>query len=73
MGQFLGEEVLHVMRGIERKESKGRIYTNQKTITCPGRKRLDEGRAGYAGTYQDADSIDIRLGLIIIDDIAFHQ
>ena len=73
MGQFLGEEVLHVMRGIERKESEVNIYASQKTITCPGRKRLDEGRAGYAGTYQDADSIDIRLGLIIIDDIAFSS
>jgi len=73
MGQFLGEEVLHVMRGIERKESNANIYTNKKIITCPGRKRLDEGRAGYAGTYQDADSIAIRLGLIIIDDIAFSS
>lgn len=73
MGQFLGEEVMHVMRGIERKESKVKIYANQKIVTCPGRKRLDEGRAGYAGTYEDADSIDIKLGLISINDIAFSS
>lgn len=73
MGQFLGEEVMHVMRGIERKESNVKIYANQKIVTCPGRKRLDEGRAGYAGTYEDADSIDIKLGLISINDIAFSS
>ncbi|MER0440013.1 neutral/alkaline non-lysosomal ceramidase N-terminal domain-containing protein [Emticicia sp. W12TSBA100-4] len=73
MGQFLGEEVMHVMRGIERKESNIKIYANQKIVTCPGRKRLDEGRAGYAGTYEDADSIDIKLGLISINDIAFSS
>ncbi|WP_435354347.1 neutral/alkaline non-lysosomal ceramidase N-terminal domain-containing protein [Emticicia sp. SJ17W-69] len=73
MGQFLGEEVMHVMRGIERKESKVKIYANQKIVNCPGRKRLDEGRAGYAGTYEDADSIDIKLGLISINDIAFSS
>lgn len=73
MGQFLGEEVMHVMRGIERKESNVKIYANQKIVTCPGRKRLDDGRAGYAGTYEDADSIDIKLGLISINDIAFSS
>jgi hypothetical protein len=73
MGQFLGEEVLHIMRGIERKESRAKIFVSQKTVICPGRKRLDEGRAGFAGTYQDADSIAIKLGLIIIDDIAFSS
>ncbi len=70
MGQFLGEEVMHVMRGMDRKETKARLYANQKTITLPGRKRLDTGRAGYAGTYADADSIPLKLGLVVIDDIA---
>jgi neutral ceramidase len=37
----------------------------------PGRKRTNEGRAGYAGTYVDGDSVKIRLGLLLIDDIAF--
>jgi neutral ceramidase len=73
MGQFLGEEVMRVIRGIERKESRAKIFVSQKTVICPGRKRLDEGRAGVAGTYEDADSIDIKLGLIIIDDIAFSS
>jgi hypothetical protein len=71
MGQFLGEEVLHVMRSIDRTVTNARIYGDQKIITCPGRKRTNSGRAGYAGTYEDADSVKIRLGLLLIDDIAF--
>jgi len=73
MGQFLGEEVMHTIKGMKRKLSNPEIFTARKTITCPGRKRLDEGRAGYPGTYEDADSINIRLGLIIIGDIAFSS
>lgn len=71
MGQFLGEEVLHVMRGIERKVTHPKIYVGRQTVSCAGRKRLDEGRAGYPGVYEDADPIDIKLGLITIGDIAF--
>ncbi len=71
MGQFLGEEVLHVMRTVDRTETIARIYGEQKIITLPGRKITNTGRAGYAGTYEDADSVKIRLGLLLIDDIAF--
>lgn len=70
-GQFLGEEVLHIMRSIDRTETNARIYGDQKIITCPGRKRTNTGRAGTAGTYEDSDSVKIRLGLLILDDIAF--
>jgi neutral ceramidase len=71
MGQFLGEEVMHVMKGMKRKVSGPQIYSERKTITCPGRSRLDKGRAGYPGVYEDADSIDLKLGLTVIGDIAF--
>jgi len=71
MGQFLGEEVLHVMRSVDRSVTNAGIYGDQRIITCPGRKRTNSGRAGYAGTYEDADSVKIRLGLLLIDDIAF--
>jgi neutral ceramidase len=69
MGQFLGEEVLHVMRGIERPASNVRIEGRQATVSCPGRERTNTGRAGFAGEYQDADPIEIRLGLLSIGDI----
>uniref|UniRef100_Q026K4 Neutral ceramidase n=1 Tax=Solibacter usitatus (strain Ellin6076) TaxID=234267 RepID=Q026K4_SOLUE len=71
MGQFLGEEVLHVMRGMDRPESSARIYANQKTVSCPGRQRTDTGRAGNPGTYKDADPVELRLSLLVVGDIAF--
>jgi neutral ceramidase len=71
MGQMLGEEVLHVMRaGLERPADSAQIVGGQKTVTCPGRKRTDSGRAGYPGTYVDSDPIAIRLSLVKLGDIA---
>jgi len=71
MGQFLGEEVMHVMRGMDRMSVRGRIVGSQKTVSFPGRDRTNEGRAGYEGTYKDGDPVELRLGLLLIDDIAF--
>jgi len=69
MGQFLGEEVLHVSRAsLERPVSVASIAGAQETVTCPGRKRLNEGRAGYPGTYTDGDPVNIRLSLLKIGD-----
>ena len=70
MGQLLGEEVLHVMRGITATTPAAPLYAEQQTITCPGRERTDSGRAGYAGTYKDAEPIEIRLSLMMIGDVA---
>lgn len=69
MGQFLGEEVLHVMRSMEHTESNVQIYGGQKIISCPGRQRLDQGRAGSPGTYKDADPVELKLSLLRIGDI----
>jgi neutral ceramidase len=69
MGQFLGEEVLHVMRGIERLEPAVPIAVAGSTISCPGRERTNAGRAGVEGTYKDAAPVDIRLGLLRIGDV----
>ena len=70
MGQFLGEEVKHVMRGMDRMESSIQIDGRQKTIQCPGRQRTDSGRAGAPGTYTEAGPVNIRLGLLRVGDIA---
>jgi hypothetical protein len=70
MGQFLGEEVLHVMRGMQRMESDVQIFGGQKSISCPGRERTNAGRAGFPGTYKEAAPVDIRLGLLKVGDIA---
>jgi neutral ceramidase len=71
MGQMLGEEVLHVMRsGLERPATSAEIAGGQKTVSCPGRKRTDSGRAGFSGTYVDAAPVPIRLSLLRLGDIA---
>jgi len=70
MGQFLGEEVLHVMRGMERIDSEVEIYGGVKTVSCSGRIRTNEGRAGIEGTYKDAEPVEIKLSLLRIGDIA---
>ena len=70
MGQFLGEEVLHVMREMQRMESNVEVYGGQKTISCPGRERTNAGRAGFAGAYKEGAPVEIRLGLLKVGDIA---
>ena len=71
MGQFLGEEVMHVMRGMDRMSGSGQIFGGQKMVSLPGRERTNTGRAGYEGTYKDGNPVELRLGLLQIDDIAF--
>jgi hypothetical protein len=69
MGQFLGEEVLSVMRGTGRLDSAVPIAAATTTVTCPGRERTNDGRAGFEGTYKDGAPVDIRLGLLRVGDV----
>ena len=69
MGQFLGEEVMHVMRGIERTETAVPLYGSFTNIRCPGRERTNEGRAGFEGTYKEGSPVEIRLGLMRVGDV----
>ena len=69
MGQFLGEEVLHVLRGIERTQTDVPVSGSFTTITCPGRERINQGRAGFEGEYKDGPPVQIRLGLMRIGDV----
>jgi neutral ceramidase len=69
MGQMLGEEVLRVTRfGLDRSAASAPIAGAQRVVRCPGRRRTDEGRAGYPGSYVDADPVEIRLSLLKIGD-----
>jgi neutral ceramidase len=70
MGQFLGEEVKRVMRETTRMSTGGRIFAAQKMISFPGRNRIGQGRAGVEATYQDGPDVQLRLSLLMIDDIA---
>src|SRR5436190_455173 len=69
MGQFLGEEVLSVMRGIERLDAAVPITGGATIVTCAGRERTNDGRAGFEGTYKDAAPVDLRLGVLRVGDV----
>jgi neutral ceramidase len=69
-GVLLGEEVIRVMTNITRLDSTPSIAGEQKTVSCPGRKRTDAGREGKPGTYVDGDPVEIRLGALRIGNIA---
>ena len=69
MGQFLGEEVLHVMRGMGRSEVDVPLGGSFTTIQCPGRERINQGRAGFEGTYQEGPPVAIRLSLLRIGEV----
>ena len=69
MGQFLGEEVLHVMRGVERTDTAVPLHGAFMTVSCPGRERTNQGRAGFEGAYKDAAPVEIRLGLLRLGDV----
>jgi hypothetical protein len=70
MGQMLGEEVLHAMRTSTRADNDLRLLGKQTTITCPGRERTNQGRGGVEGAYKDGPPVQIRLGLLMIGDVA---
>lgn len=70
LGQILGEEILRVMDLSKRYDAKISITSDQKMITCPGRKRTNTGREGAPGTYVNGDPVNIRLSLLKIGDIA---
>ncbi len=70
MGVMLGEEVKHVMRSVDRTTDKAGIKAAQKVLTFPGRRRTNQGRGGIEGTYVDADSVSIRIGVLMLGDIA---
>lgn len=70
MGQMLGEEVMHAMRSSTPPQSNVRLLGRQTTVTCPGRERTNQGRGGTEGSYNNGPPVQIRLGLLMIDDIA---
>jgi hypothetical protein len=69
LGQLLGEEVIRVSSRIERMNSDVRIEADEKVISCPARiPPRDANRKGME--VQNVDSLNIRLGLVLIDHVA---
>lgn len=69
LGQLLAEEVLEVARGIQTWSADASIGAGTSTVTCPGRDRTDEGRAGQPGTYEDGEDVNIRLSVLNVGDV----
>jgi hypothetical protein len=57
------------MRNTDRTSPAATIFGSQKTISCPGRERTNEGRAGFEGTYKDAAPVELRLGLLRVGEV----
>jgi len=73
MGQFMGEEVKKVMREMPepRMVTGGKIAAAQKVVTFPGRDRTSGNqRGGVDATYRDGADVNIRVSLLLLDDIA---
>lgn len=69
-GQLLGEEAIRVMSNMHDLMSEVKMVGMQQTLTCPGRKRTDNGREGKPGTYIDGEEVNIRLGMLGIGQVA---
>jgi neutral ceramidase len=69
LGLLLGEEVVRVASQIERMTSDVRIEADEKVVSCPARiPPRNQNRDGIE--VEQVDSLNIRLGLILIDHIA---
>lgn len=71
MGQITAEETMRVMSHIHVLNTEVKIEGEQQEVTCPARKRLDTGREGAPGKYEDSpDPVHIKIGALRIGDIA---
>ena len=69
LGQILGEEVVRVADRV-RTSPKARIGGVQRVVTCPGRRVEPGPRPRKEYKFTDSDPVNIRLSLLMIDDVA---
>jgi hypothetical protein len=73
LGQILSEEVIRVAGNIKT-SNRAQIVGAQKVVTCPG-KRSPPDRPGRRDDlnyeFLDADPVDIRISLLMLNHIAF--
>lgn len=68
-GKMLGEEALRVAARV-RTVPAARIRGVQQVATCPGRQLAPGPRTPGEFKFEDADPVDVRLGLLMIGEIA---
>jgi len=70
MGLLTGEETIRVMDQIRVMNTQVKIEGSQQEVTCPARRRLDTGREGAPGKYEDSpDPVHIKIGALRIGDV----
>ena len=68
-GQLTGEETVRVMSNIRVMNGDVKIEGLQREVTCPARRRLDTGREGAPGKYEDSpDPVRFKIGALRIGD-----
>ena len=71
MGLLTGEETIRVLNLIHVMDTQVKIEGEQQEVTCPARHRLDTGREGAPGQYEDSPNpVRIKIGALRIGDIA---
>lgn len=68
-GIILAEEVLRVAHSLPAGTGEVRIAGAQKTITCPGRTRTNQGREGQPGTYTDGPDVTLLMRVLGIGTV----
>jgi hypothetical protein len=69
-GQITAEEALRVMDHIHSMTGEVMIEGTLGEVTCPARKRLDSGREGTPGRYENSpDPVRIKVGVLRIGDV----
>jgi len=70
-GQITAEETIRVMSHIRSMSTEVKIEGTQQDLSCPARRRLDTGREGVPGKYEDSpEPVRIKIGALRIADIA---
>lgn len=73
IGTIAAEETLRVMGEIPHFSSAAVIQGSSKVVTCPGRKRLDRGREGDEGHYEDGPPATVQVGALRIGTVALGR
>ncbi len=68
-GKMIGEEAVRVASRI-RTTPDAVIHAGQRVVTCPGRRLPPGPRAPGEFKFVDADPVNIRLGLLMVNEIA---
>ncbi|MFL6436201.1 MAG: neutral/alkaline non-lysosomal ceramidase N-terminal domain-containing protein [Terriglobales bacterium] len=73
-GQITAEETIRVMNHIRSMNTDVKIEGAQQEVVCPARRRLDTGREGAPGKYEDSpDPVRIKIGVLRIGDVVLGR